>query len=534
MKATLEVRSPHLADEQLELLLDVDPRGAVELLDDPVVPANGMAELSMRVTASGPLSVGLAFSHEPLLSSRPRFDLVAESRERAPTVPAERHGVGDVSGVRSLTARLRREAQIDDATWVGLYQDVFLEWAPDDPVLLASYARHAYAVGEYDECYRALDRIPRRVPDDDYLFLLASLRTGRTTDLADLIQRIDLKEEERFEQFLATVDDGIAQDPLHELLNLLPNKLLGEGKTIRFLDRAWKQVTDIELACRIAEDTAYADPERGATLLLDRWPDPTTMPAKALALVIDWEARESRLGPYVENAVDRAIAAKRWDELETLTDKVRRLVDARRQPLVLARIGEHLLSSGDPTRTREGFGLVCEAAHSAATRGQLDIAAHHAEVAVGHARLSGDEELVTAALRLKEAVETAIQESETFRAWQRMQDESEIERLAPRFRGKVLHLVGGKRREWADQLRDGLGLVELRWHETEKAKSTNVDWASGLEPERDVVVVITDQIGHDTTTALKQRCDAREVPYLHASSRLRDVLEALERVGESR
>src|SRR5690606_7686771 len=110
VKATLEVRSPHLADEQLELLLDVDPRGAVELLDDPVVPANGMAELSMRVTASGPLSVGLAFSHEPLLSSRPRFDLVAESRERAPTVPAERHGVGDVSGVRSLTARLRRDA----------------------------------------------------------------------------------------------------------------------------------------------------------------------------------------------------------------------------------------------------------------------------------------------------------------------------------------------------------------------------------------------------------------------------------------
>mgnify|MGYP001160342097 FL=1 len=533
VKATLEVRSPHLADEQLELLLDVDPRGAVELLDDPVVPANGMAELSMRVTASGPLSVGLAFSHEPLLSSRPRFDLVAESRERAPTVPAERHGVGDVSGVRSLTARLRRDADIDDATWVGLYQDIFLEWAPDDPVLLASYARHAYAVGEYDECYRALERIPQRVPDDDYLFLLASLRTGRTTDLAELIQRIDLKEEERFEQFLAAVD-GIAQDPLHELLNLLPNKLLGEGKTIRFLDRAWKQVTDIELACRIAEDTAYADPERGAALLLDRWPDPAAMPAKALALVIDWEARTSRLGPYVETAVARAMAANRWDELKLLTDKVRRLVEPRRRPQVLAQIGEHLLSSGDPARAREGFGLVCEAAHSAATRGQLDIAADHAEVAVGHAQTSGDDELVAAALQLKEAVETAIQASETFQAWQRMREESAIERLAPRFRGKALHLVGGKRRDWADLLRDGLGLVELRWHETEKAKSTNVDWASGLEPERDVVVVITDQIGHDTTTALKQRCDAREVPYLHGSSRLRDVLEALERIGDDR
>lgn len=529
--AKLEVRSPFLTDEQLGLLLDVEPRGGVELLDDPVVPANGTVDLSLRVAASGPLSVGLAFSHEPLLSSRPRFDLNAVSRERPSAAPAERSPGGEVRGLRSLTARLRRDADIADAIWVGLYQDIFLDWAPDDPVLLAGYARHAYAVEDYDECYRALARIEQRLPDDDYLFLLASLRTGRGDSLPELIERIDLKEEERFEQFLAALD-GIPQGPLHELLELLPNRLLGEDKTVRFLDRAWKQVTDIDLACHIAEDTAYADPERGATLLLDRWPDPEAMPARALELVVDWEARASRLGPYLETAVARAMAANRWDDLDVLTDKVRRRLDPVQKTGTLARIGRHLLSSDDPARARQGFGLVCEAAHGAATMGLLDTAADHATVAVAYARLTGDDELQLAATELKEAVDTAIHDSAEFRTWQQMRDESDIAQLAGRFRGRALHLVGGKARDWADTLRDGLGLAELRWHETEKAKSANVDWANGLQPERDVVVVIADQVGHDTTTALKQRCTAREVPYLYGSSRLRDVVAALKTVQD--
>ena len=87
-----------------------------------------------------------------------------------------------------------------------------------------------------------------------------------------------------------------------------------------------------------------------------------------------------------------------------------------------------------------------------------------------------------------------------------------------------------------DDVRDGLGLSDARWHETEKSKSANDDWASGLQPDRDVVVVITDHVGHDTTTALQQRCTVSGVPYLHGSSRLRDViaaLESLDRDGEA-
>lgn len=316
VQARLEVRSPFLGDEQLELLLDVEPRGAVELLGAAVVPANGEADLQLQVTAAGPLSVGLAFGHEPLLSSRPRFSLTAEPARRRAAAEVGRPETVDVGGLRSLTARLRRDADIDDATWFGLYQDVFLAWAPDDPVLLASYARHAYDVQDYGECYRALGKVPQRLPDDDYLYLLATLRTGREGSLADLIQRIDLKEEGRFEQFLAALD-GIPEAPLHELLRLLPNQLLGEDKTVRFLERAWKLVLDVDLACRIAEQAAYADPERGAGLLLDRWPDPETTPERALALVLDWEARASRLGPYVDTAVARAMAANRWDDLAT-------------------------------------------------------------------------------------------------------------------------------------------------------------------------------------------------------------------------
>jgi hypothetical protein len=162
-------------------------------------------------------------------------------------------------------------------------------------------------------------RFRNGVPDDDHLFLLATLRTRRDGSLADLLERIDLKEEGRFEQFLAALD-GIPQAALHELLRLLPNRLLGEDKTIRFLERAWTQVVDVDLACHIAEDTAYADPERGASLLLDRWPEHPVMPGRALVLVLDCEARPARLGPYVEEAVAPAMVAHRWEDLAALTD----------------------------------------------------------------------------------------------------------------------------------------------------------------------------------------------------------------------
>lgn len=531
VRARLEVRSPFLGDEDIELLLDVEPRGGVELLGDAMVPANGIVDLDLRVVEPGPLSVGFAFSHEPLLSSRPRFSLTAGAGTQRPTLDAGSASFGDVSGLRSLTARLRRDAKVDDATWIGLYQDLFLDWAPDDPVLLADYARHAYAVEDFDECFRALSRVSQRVPDDDYLFLLAALRCKREGSLADLIERIDLKEEGRFEQFLAALD-GIPQAPLHELLHLLPNRLLGEDKTIRFLERAWTQVVDVDLACRIAEDTAYADPERGASLLLDRWPAPEDMPERALALVLDWEARPARLGPYVDAAVARAMAGHRWDDLAALTDKARRLLPPERRTETLAWVGRHQLLSGEVARAREGFGLVCEAAHEAATMGLLDTASEYATVAVSHAHLVGDDDLRLAATGLKEAVDAAIADSAEFRTWQQMRDESELGRLAGRYRGKELHLVGGKVRDWATELRDGLDLADLRWHETEKAKSANVDWAGGLQPDRDVVVVITDHVGHDTTVALRQRCTAQGIPYLHGSSRLRDVIAALDALGD--
>ena len=183
-------------------------------------------------------------------------------------------------------------------------------------------------------------------------------------------------------------------------------------------------------------------------------------------------------------------------------------------------------------RAREGFALVCEAAHEAATMGLLDTASEYATVAVSHAHLVGDDDLQLAAAGLKDAVDAAIADSAEFRSWQQMRDESDLTRLAGRFRGKELHLVGGKARDWATELREGLGLADLRWHETEKAKSANVDWAGGLQPDRDVVVVITDHVGHDTTVALRQRCVAQDIPYLHGSSRLRDVIAALDTLGD--
>ncbi|MFZ6005773.1 MAG: hypothetical protein ACOYXM_17755 [Actinomycetota bacterium] len=530
VRARVELRSPSLGSETVEAILDADPRDSVVLVGPTHLPANGVDTIELTVSTPGVLSVGIALRPDPLLSSRPSFTILATDTEQATSSPPiVRGGHVDAAAIRALVARLRRDTDIDDSTWLGLYQDVFLGWAPDDPVLLAAYARHAYATNAYDICHDALAAIDQRFPDDDYLFLLASLRSRRTHDLSSLIQRIDLKEEDRFEQFLDALE-GVTQPTLQELLHLLPNQLLGEDKTIRFLDRAWKLVEDVNVACKIAEDTAYADPERGSSLLLDRWPDAERMPPRALELVLDWEARRSRLTPYIEVAIKRTAAAQEWEALLSLTDKARRILKPTDRMRLLAWAGQQLMLAG-PGRSDQGFALVCEATHEAAQLAELDLAAEYASAAAAHARLHPSADRLQAAASLKEAVDAAIADSAQFQRWQQLQEENEIARLAPSYRGKVLHVVGGKAREWHDQLRENLELSDLRWHESSKDKSANIDWADGMQSERDVVLVITDQIGHDTTTPLRLKCAAKRVPYLHASSRLRDVLAALSSQG---
>jgi hypothetical protein len=65
------------------------------------------------------------------------------------------------------------------------------------------------------------------------------------------------------------------------------------------------------------------------------------------------------------------------------------------------------------------------------------------------------------------------------------------------------------------------------WHESEKKKSPNSDWANALDSERAVVVIIFQYIGHALSGQIKQKCSNRGVGHFESNCLKRDVLREL-------
>jgi hypothetical protein len=114
--------------------------------------------------------------------------------------------------------------------------------------------------------------------------------------------------------------------------------------------------------------------------------------------------------------------------------------------------------------------------------------------------------------------------------WYALQEDHSIKRLKVRLNGCVLHLVGDKTQPWRSDLEISLGLREVRWHEAEKNKGINTDWAGSLDGEKDFVVVLWERIGHPIYTPLKDKCDRQGVTFMESRTSKRDVIAQLERV----
>jgi hypothetical protein len=186
---------------------------------------------------------------------------------------------------------------------------------------------------------------------------------------------------------------------------------------------------------------------------------------------------------------------------------------------------EALLIVGDSNSKALAASMLYEAVSDAATLGQLDLATELLD-ALRAARELKDVPLDQSQLeRLEEVVVGAIDADDRFSQWRRFQDQTLYDELRPKLANKVLHLVGGRRAAWANELERGLGVARLQWHERAKDESPNLDWAFGLGA--DDVVVIMRWIGHDTTESLVSLCRNRAVPYGYASGGKRSVLAKL-------
>lgn len=536
----IETATPSAERDLVELVAAAEPDGAVSPIAPLEAPATGLVSVEVVPVVPGPVRVRFDLLPDPARSSRPSVALAVTEPSGAALGEA-RLAPAAVSGEESLllvpdedmarfVVRLQREADLSDATWLALFDDFVGQWGGASQRLLALHARVAYQAGEHARAAELYGQVARRTPEEEFSYVIASLRCGRAVDVADLLERIDLNVERQFEELLDALD-GVDRDWLARVVRELADNVLGEDKLLRLLDRVVHRLGDLSVLCELAERAAYSDPERGAGLLVRRWPEAVDMPQAALDLLVDIEAQPRSMGPYLAVAAERASAAGDWTTVKVLADKARRLLAASEQSRVLLGIGDALLCSGDGSRASDGFAILAEVVGDAAARGDLDVAVRYADALTGYAAVDGDETLRMAAADLVERVAEAMEESDRLRDWRALTLDQQAERVGRRVHGKVLHLVGGQAQEWRASLQKRLGLSEVRWHETEKNQSAKQEWLTGLDPERDVVVVLWEFIGHDVSGQVKTKCRALGVPRVEARTSERDVVAELDRNG---
>ncbi len=524
----LELRTPTHDIDEVEAVLDVDPRGSAELVDTHPLPATGTGTAHIRILAPGELSTRLAFNPEPLHSSRLtlRLDAEAPSAIESPTANRPTSADSQATGLdlQALLNHLSRYAALDADAWVHLHEDVLLRGRPDDPSLLGDYAQHCYDAAAYAKAHGALSRLSERTPEQSTLLLLSALRSGREADLDLLLHTSDFSSDRVFHEFLDAVK-GTPPATVNRLLRLLVDDLLADEKLIAAAQAAWSKVSSVDIACEVADQVAYLDPDAGAMLLFEKWPNAAAMPDRPIGLLLDWGVHRDRLGPYAECRLDRAADAGDWAAVVDLVTKLRELPGADEEPQILSTAGRYLLTADGEWAAR-GFETLCDATTTACRLGQIDLAVSNLGPLRAYAE-QGTADERAGSVAVESVVEAAIEGSETLRRWEEMRAATAFDQLRPRCNGRNLHAVGGKRADWMDEVSDGLGLADFVWHETEKGGSNHADWVSGLG-DKDIVVVMTDHIGHAISGPVRDQCKRAKVPCLFATTSIQSLQEALE------
>lgn len=523
----VELRTPANAIDEAEPTLDVDPRGSAELVDPKPVPATGPSSIRVRPLTAGALMLRISLKPEPLHSCRLPINLVAvQPTSVRPTPPAAQTSAersADVD-VRALINHLQRDAQLRPEAWVRLHEDVLLRARPEDPDLLGDYAQHCFDAADFDKTHIALARLKERTPEQNTLLLLASLRSGREADLESLLSTSDFSGDHAFGGFLEALD-ATTPATIHRVLKLLLSDLVADEKLMTAATKVWSRVSSVEVACQVAEKIAYLDPELGARLLLDKWPDPTMAPDHAIDLLLDWGVQQRRLGPYAEARVERAADQVDWDTVLVLVERVRALPGGHLQPRALATAGRYLLTAGGEPANR-GLEVLCDAIGTAALLGEIDLARSNLGVLKAASAREGTAAETAALTEISAMVDAAVLDSEALQRWEAMQQETAYDALRPRYEGKVVHAVGGLEPDWCGEVAGGLGLAKLKWHETEKKGSSNTDWVKGVDLTA-TVVIMTDFMSHTIAESVRGKCDKRGIEWRYGTASVRGLLEAL-------
>jgi hypothetical protein len=315
------------------------------------------------------------------------------------------------------------------------------------------------------------------------------------------------------------------------VIRALESQVLGDESLAKLAEEIFPRIQTTALAIFLSEQVAYRiDPEFAAGLVINRWPDSTTAPAGIVELLVDWRSQKRKLTPYLERLLSDAVTHADWRRAEELMRLAREIFPDRASwTRCYIKGGSALIDCEVTEYAAKGFGFLSEVVATAVSAGDIDTAVRYVNTLLGYAIVEGDPALRIQAEEQLALVEEAANGSRDLREWLAFQEDRIVRNLKERMRGKILHLVGDREKPWKSEIEISLGLKELRWHEAEKNGGVNHDWENSLDPIRDVVVVLWEQIGHDTVGPLKARCDRLGVLQIESRTSKRDLLAELNR-----
>ena len=407
VRIPLELHSIGRSETDLEVALEVEPAGALELVGDASVPTTGTGEIEALVVAPGAVRARLHLLPDALRSSRPVVELSAVAAE---VEPADAGSVASAGGVRRLIERLQRDADISDDDWIALYEDFFVPWGGHDPDVVAHYAECLLATGRFGALEAVLSVVDPRPPRLDLLLLLAAIHNGTAGDYLGLLTRVDFDDVGHFGLLLDALDEA-AGGALPSILEPLHRDVLGDDRRLELAELVLPRVSSDEIATALIEDVAHADAELAVGHMIDRWPDPASMHAPALDLLVALGVPESQLAPYVRHWLAAMSDSRRWDDLLAAMPAARAALPDADRPAALAASAADLLASGDDDIARAGFDLACDVAREACHTGQLDTASSLADVLRDNLMVSATREQRLAAQALIDIIEQSLEHS---------------------------------------------------------------------------------------------------------------------------
>ncbi|MDB2392597.1 hypothetical protein N9V91_06245 [Acidimicrobiaceae bacterium] len=523
---TFRVDTPAFAVDDRRLVVESIPPGAVTVDEVPSPLTDGDHIISATVRLPGQNLLRFNVTPDALLSSRPVVSLPTLASSSIEVPDGDRTVATSPGDSLQLINWLDREVDLAASQWRGLYEDVLHVRTSSDADLIRKYALALYEVGEYDGCRRQLERLSAPLPNDHLYLTLSALRSGAELDYASQIGFLNFETDRQFELMIEAME-AAPTAVMQSVAEPLWDGILGEDRKLDLLQRIWPFDMTPTFRYTVAENLAWNDPDGTVDMIVRRWnhdviPDPfLTLLTKEIA------ARDERTVPYVKERVRRLVIAGQLDEAVTLVPDVRQGLTAAAATGVLAPLAHDLLASSDVGHQATAFSLVYEAVSVASAAGEIDAALEHADVLRGSLVVAPTVADRTAAEELLERLDSRLEESDELQSWKAMQNDSLYPAAATLCRNRVVHLVGGKRASWESVLASGLEADKLIWHEAEKHKSPTADWVDDVTADRDIVIVLTEHIGHALSGRVIDACKRRGVTWIAAKTGERWVLEAL-------